>query len=110
MLESDSQAREYVERALERWRATGGQDLTEHAEFQITRGRHQDVQREWIGLALENHYRRRLQDENGVLSAACWGEIPAVQKVLKVIVNPDGLIVTAHFDRRELSRLLRVRS
>ena len=84
--------------------------MTEHAEFQITRGRHQDVQREWIGLALENHYARLLQDENAALSAACWGEIPAVQRVLKVIVNPDGLIVTAHFDRRELSRLLRDRS
>lgn len=89
---------------------TGGENLTRHAEFQITRGRHQDVQREWIGLALENHYARQLQSENGVMSAACWGEISAVRRILKVIVNPDVLIVTAHFDRRELSRLLRARS
>ena len=109
MLQSDAQAREYIERALERWRATGGQNLTDHAEFQITRGRHQDVQREWIGLALESHYARLLQDENGVMSAACWGEIPAVRRVLKVIVNPNGLIVTAHFDRGELGRLQRGR-
>ena len=109
VLQSDGQAEEYIERALGRWRATGGQNLTAHAEFQITRGRHQDVQREWIGLALENHYARQLQNENGVVSAACWGEILAVRRVLKVIVNPDGLVITAHFDRGALGRLLRAR-
>ena len=103
MLESDFQAREYIERALDLWRATGGQNLTGHAEFQITQGQHREVQREWIARVLESHYALELQIRDEGLSAACWGEISAVQRVLKVIANPDGLIVTAHFDRRELT-------
>ena len=80
--------------------------MTDHAEYQITLGRHQDVQREWIGRVLEDHYLRELQIREEGLSAACWGEIPDLERVLKVIVNPDGLVVTTHFDRRELRRLL----
>ena len=72
VLQSDSQAREYIERALERWRATGGQNLTSHAEFQITQGQHQEVQREWVGLVLETYYAHQLQTEDRGPSAACW--------------------------------------
>ena len=65
-------------------------------------GQHQKVRREWIGLVLENHYARLLQIRQEGPSAACWGEISDMGKILKVIVNPDGFVVTAHFDRREL--------
>ena len=83
--------------------------MTRHAVLQITLGQHQDVQRVWIGQVLENHYARLLQVREEGPSAVCWGEISEVGKVLKIIVNPDGIVVTAHFDRRELGRLLRER-
>ena len=102
----DFQAREYLERALDLWRVTGGLNLTGHAIFQITQGYHQEIRREWIGWVLENYYARLLQIREEGTSAACWGEISDVGKILKVIVNPEGLVVTAHFDRGELRRLL----
>ena len=85
MLQSDAQAREYIERALERWRTTGGQNLSDHAEFQITQGQHREVQREWIGLVLEAHYAHQLQTDERGPSAASWGEIPEAGKVLGIL-------------------------
>ena len=58
------------------------------------------------GRVLEEHYARELQIREEGLSVACWGEIPDLERVLKVIVNPDAIVVTTHFDRRELRRLL----
>ena len=109
MLESDSQAREYIERALQRWRATDGQNLTRHALFQITEGQHQDVRPEWIGTVLAHHYAHQSQTDERGLAAACWGDVPDLGKVLKVIVNPEGFVVTVHFDRREQRRMIRER-
>ena len=109
LVESDSEARQYLERALNRWRATGGQNLSDHAEFQITQGQHREVQREWIGLVLETYYAHQLQTDERGPSAASWGEIPEAGKVLKVIVNPEGFVITVHFDRGELRRLVRER-
>ena len=58
---------------------------------------------------MENYYARILQIRDEGSSAVCWGEISDAGKILKVIVNPDGLVVTAHFDCGELRRLLRER-
>ena len=109
MLQSDSLAREYVERALALWVATDGRNLTDHATLQITSGQHQEVRHEWIGQALETHYALELQAKRDGPLAACWAEITEVSKVLKVIVNAEGTVITTHFDRRETRRLLRDR-
>jgi hypothetical protein len=61
-------------------------------------------------LVLEKYYARQLQIEERGPSAACWGEILEAGKVLKVIVNPEGLVITVHLDRGELRRLIRERT
>ena len=72
---------------------------TAHAEFLMER--HDDIRPEWVMRIIEDPYDQWVETDNhGRTSQVIAGRIEGASQWIRVVLNLDGELVTAHFDHR----------
>ena len=70
---------------------------TEHAKDVLER--HPEVRPEWVMQVIEAPYEEWTEnDARGRRSRVIAGRVAGASQWIKVIINPQGLLITAHFD------------